>query len=404
MQKGFFNLESIPNVKFTGAKNSCSHCGLHKAVLNPKIEPYGNFKKKIMCIGEAPGEVEDKRGKPWQGKVGTLLKNTLARFDIDLYEDCLSFNAVNCRPPANRKPKDKELKICKTIYIDKVFQEYQPKLILLFGNAPLQSIIGTRYKKNMPGITSWIGNVIPDRDYEAWIAPLYHPSYVSRSVDYVHRLWMKDIAHALSYLEVPFPDFHDDYKDVIMISDLSILDRIDTDLIAFDYETTGLKPYVKGHRIVCASVAVSENKVYSFVIPQERKKLAPFLRLLKNSKIKKMAHNIKFEDTWTKVYFGVNVRGWFWDSMLAAHVIDNRPLVTGLKFQTYINFGVVDYSSSIQKYLESVDSKNGNSKNKVEDLLTKDKVDKLLYYCGLDSLYQFRLAKVQRRILGYDST
>lgn len=401
--ESFFTIDSNEYGKSFGrAKISCNQCGLYKNVLNPKIEPYGNFKKKIMCIGEAPGEVEDRRGKPWQGKVGTLLQKTLAEFEIDLFEDCLSFNAINCRPPNNRNPEDKELKICKAVYLDKVFEQYQPKLILLFGNAPLQSIIGSRWKKDMPGITSWNGYVIPDRDYKAWIAPLFHPSYVGRSDRHVHRIWFKNLAYALTYRNLPLPVFHDDVKDVIIISDLSILDRIDTDLIAFDYETTGLKPYAEGHKIVCASVAVDEHRVYSFLIPNERKKLAPFLRLLKNPRIRKMAHNIKFEDTWTKIYFGVQVRGWYWDSMLAAHVIDNRPRTTGLKFQTYVNFGVVDYSSSIEKYLKADDNKNGNSKNKVEELLSSGKVDSLLTYCGLDSLYQYRLAEIQRRILEYD--
>lgn len=404
MSKGFFDLSYVSKKSDKViSRYSCNQCGLYKSVLHPKIEPYGNFKKKIMCIGEAPGEVEDRRGKPWQGKVGTLLQRTLESLGIDLFEDCLSFNALNCRPPNNRAPKDKELQICKHVYIDKVFEEYKPKLILLFGGAPLQSIIGTRWKKDMPGITSWAGYVIPDRDYEAWICPLFHPSYVERSNSHVERIWIRDLKNALKYLDIPFPEFHYDAKDVHLVDNLEVLDEIKSgDVISFDYETTGLKPYSDGHKIVSASVAVNENKAYSFLIPDDRKKLAPFLRILKNSRIKKMAHNLKFEDTWTKIYFGIDVKGWYWDSMLAAHILDNRPMTTGLKFQTYVNFGVVDYSSSIAKYLESTDKKDGNAKNRIEELLVSSKVDELLMYGGLDSLYQYRLAKLQIRRIKSD--
>ena len=58
------------------------------------------------------------------------------------------------------------------------------------------------------------------------------------------------------------------------------------------------------------------------------------------------------------------VRGWYWDSMIAAHILNNQAGVSGLKFQTYVHFGVIDYSSEISPYLKSDDkSANGINKN-----------------------------------------
>jgi hypothetical protein len=83
--------------------------------------------------------------------------------------------------------------------------------------------------------------------------------------------------------------------------------------------------------------------------------------------------------------------------MQAAHILDNRPGILGLKFQTYVNFGVVDYDSHIAPYLTS-NSKNGNAFNRVDDI----PIDDLLEYCAMDSLFEYRLAEIQRRLMGAD--
>ena len=87
-----------------------------------------------------------------------------------------------------------------------------------------------------------------------------------------------------------------------------------------------------------------------------------------------------------------------WDSMLAAHVIDNRNGVTGLKFQTYVNFGVVDYDSAISSYLEGV-TKSANSLNKVDQLIERFGPEMLMTYCGLDTIYGLKLTLKQREEL-----
>ena len=78
-------------------------------------------------------------------------------------------------------------------------------------------------------------------------------------------------------------------------------ENMNKNMIAFDYETTGIKPHAKGHRIVCVSVADNENHVYVFMMPKTKRERQPFIDLLKNKRINKIAHNIKFEDTWSIV-------------------------------------------------------------------------------------------------------
>ncbi|KKL17127.1 hypothetical protein LCGC14_2488660, partial [marine sediment metagenome] len=133
------------------------------------MEPYGNFKKKVMIIGEAPGAEEDRTGKPWQGKTGRLLQETLKEIGINLFEDCISVNAVNCAPPNNRTPTKKEIDCCRDIKVLKALAEHSPKKIILLGGVALTSFLGDRWKKKLGGITMWRGFAAPDQDYKAWV-------------------------------------------------------------------------------------------------------------------------------------------------------------------------------------------------------------------------------------------
>src|SRR4030066_1575758 len=99
MQEGFFSTKQTELISYQKGKFlTCQSCGLYKDCKSPKMQPFGNFQKKIMVIGEAPGEIEDNKGKPWQGKSGQLLQKTFGDLGIDLFEDCVNVNSVSCRP------------------------------------------------------------------------------------------------------------------------------------------------------------------------------------------------------------------------------------------------------------------------------------------------------------------
>jgi DNA polymerase I-like protein with 3'-5' exonuclease and polymerase domains len=122
--------------------------------------------------------------------------------------------------------------------------------------------------------------------------------------------------------------------------------------------------------------------------------------IMETDRVKKISHNMKFEATFTEKILGYSVQNWGWDSMLASHILDNREGITGLKFQSYVQFGAQDYSSEISPYLRS-GSKNSNNTNRIEELIkTETGKQKLLMYCGLDSLWEFRLAIKQMKEVG----
>jgi len=406
--EGFFSTKEVGFNKHSyGKPLTCASCGLYKTCKFPKMEPFGNFKKGILNVGEAPGSDEDRRGKPWQGKTGRLLQRTYKSMGIDLFEDCLNINAVSCRPTdsegRNRTPTNYEIDCCRRRVLS-VIRKYKPKIIVLFGNSAIYSVIGHRVGTNVGGIQKWRGFRIPDEYFGAWICPVFHPSYVERSEEHISTIWEDDLHEVINLVGTGYPP-EPKSPEIEFIDDLSPLKEITSDRIAFDYETTGKKPQATGHRIICTSVADSPDHAFVFMMPKSKKERQPFIDLLTNPKVKKMAHNMKFEDTWTVEKLKVEVKGWDWDSMIAAHIIDNRSGITGLKFQTYINFGIVGYEEEIAPYLRANTTEHGaNAINNIMELVkTQTGRRKLMTYCALDSIYEYRLALKQQHLIRIDN-
>lgn len=397
--QGFFKKEDTMSLKVTGSKSlSCFSCGLYRSCDSPKIEPYGNFKKKIMIIGEAPGEREDRNGKPWQGKTGRLLQRTLEEIGIDLFDDCISLNSVNCRPPENRQPLPKEIMSCRDVKVLPAINDFNPSTIILLGSVPLTSFLGMKKRsetsKKVAGIAKWAGWTIPDQDFKAWICPTYHPSYIERLENPESQLvWKEDLKKAIATVSKPFPIYKE--PKITYIDDLDWLDTIETDLAAFDYETTGIKPHASGHRILCASICYSPTGVTAFLMPSKKSERAGFIRFLK-SKIRKIASNFKFEDNWSNVRLKTSVNNWYWDTMLDSHILDHRQGTTGLKFQAYVNFGVYGYDDEVSPYIEQQDKNGMNLLPKYIEK-TEDGEKELLRYCGLDSFFEYNLALLQKK-------
>jgi len=168
------------------------------------------------------------------------------------------------------------------------------------------------------------------------------------------------------------------------------------DKIAFDYETTGKKPYRKGHRIFSASIS-NGRAAFAFPFFNDKDFLTAWKGLMLGD-VKKICHNAKFESVWTKVILGYWPKNIIADTMINVHVIDNRGKV-GLKPLVKKYFNIGGYEESIENYLKpdpvEADKYGANAFNRID----KAPLDKLLLYNGLDSLFTFLLYKKQEREL-----
>ena len=159
---------------------------------------------------------------------------------------------------------------------------------------------------------------------------------------------------------------------------------------AFDYETSGKKPYAKGHFIRCISICNNIDIAFVFeIFDDEDFRIA--LKDLLTSDVKKIAHNIKFEALWTRIIFGYDLQEIYYDTMIAAHCLDNNRGASGLKYQVKSRYNIFDYEGTVDQYIHSTD-KCANSFNRISEC----PLDQLLLYCGFDSLFTFRLYNDQQ--------
>ena len=376
----------------------CGACRLHRNCISPRMPPTGEGRKGILFIAEAPGAEEDEKNIQLIGQSGQLLRKILRGFDIDLDEDCWKTNAVTCRPPKNRTPDDKEISYCLPNIINTI-AKFKPKVIILLGTTAVKSVIGNYWKQNPGPLQRWVGYRIPDTQANAWICPTWHPSYLNRMDQPVlTKHFTEHVEKAVSLTSRPWQQPPDYRKEVLCLFSptkaaetiRAEISRPNLSLSAFDYETNMLKPEGDKAAIVSCSICFRNTKIHNpFTIAypwagEAKKATQEYLR----HPVRKIASNLKFEERWTKAEFGHGVRNWHWDTMIAAHIHDNRPQITGLKFQAYVHLGCPDYDSHIKPLLQSP---NGTSENKVDTIPLAD----LLLYNGLDSLLELLLAEKQ---------
>ena len=123
-------------------------------------------------------------------------------------DDCIKTNAVCCRPINNRTPTITQIKCCApNVY--KCIEKNKPKVILALGSSAITSLLSHKFDKGLGGVSKWQGHAIPDREFNAWICPTFHPSYIMRDTtpEIAERFYMDDIERAVSLLNVPTPKY-----------------------------------------------------------------------------------------------------------------------------------------------------------------------------------------------------
>ncbi len=99
----------------------------------------GNFRSKVMLIGEAPGAEEDIQGKPFVGQAGQLLNKMLAAIGLDRKTVYIT-NVLPWRPPNNRTPNSEEILQCLP-FIQKHIELINPNMLILLGGTAAKAIL-----------------------------------------------------------------------------------------------------------------------------------------------------------------------------------------------------------------------------------------------------------------------
>jgi len=322
--------------------------------LTVKMKASGEGRRGIMIVGEAPGEEEDKQGKPFVGRSGRYLRSVFEAFGLDVDRDCVITNACRCRPRNNRTPNKKEIEACREFLFEDI-RKYEPKVVFLCGDVACESYLGNN------SVSLLRGNVIPEK--ERWIVPIYHPAYVLRKKDwdlYLEHLWIKDIERGLLKIkEGEKPNFVDlntiDYK---VIKTESLFEKLINKVLnkgsvfVFDFETVGSRPEVDGNEFLCVGFTSDVLKriyVADKRLVNEKTLFNGIGKITESKKILKVCQNLKFEMAWVRYKMRKKFVKPYDDTMLMSYVLDERVKTNGLKWLAFVNFGVKDYGEMVNK-------------------------------------------------------
>lgn len=397
---GFFPPSKLISTKVSIPRIAqCGSCSLYKSSKSPKMKPSGLGRKKILIVGEAPSTAEDNRGKHFVGESGKLLKHILAGLDVKMNRDCWMTNAVICHPTTGVRVTSEHAQAC-VCNLFKTIKELKPNVIILLGNpspkvpVALQSFIGTIQNESIGSMSAWVGCCIPNHDPNVWVCPTYHPTFLLQSKnDALNKQVRNHLKVAIKkHKSKPWevvPSFEKAIEIIYKPSQAAMLMREltpKTRLGAFDFEGNCLKPEYHDAEITSASISFDGKRTIAF--PFSGKAVEAFVEFLK-SPCGKIASNMKFENRWCDYMLKTEVKNWYWDTMLAAHVLNNRTR-TGLKFQAYALLGQRSYNHHIEPFLSTTGKEH---LNRVHEIPIKD----LLLYNGLDSLLEFRVAMIQKK-------
>ena len=385
-------------------QDNCKSCG---RCIDKKLKFIGNGNKNILIIGDYPTKRENDTILG-NNEYIKFLKNALFDIGIDFNEDCYYTTTVNC---AGDSPSSKEQSFCRPRLLS-LIDKLKPQSIILLGEMPFDNIIYPRLTGRITGQTfeGFIGEVIPDQEHKTSICPVWHPSYLLSTKDYedgstskplyerdpsIFKMWKKHLKNACDIQPFYQTNYLNEQICIVSITEaIELLNKACTwEYASFDYETTGIKPYRKGHKIVAMSLS---DGLFGYSFPffnDDGFKSA--VKAFLQSPCKKIAHNLQFEALWTKVLLGYWPENWYWDTMLGQHCLQNQK-PTNLKYLVYCKFGDIGYDDSIDKYLkaskEEKEKYGDNAFNNIEEA----NIDDLLKYNALDSFYTYKLFEMQR--------
>src|SRR5687768_14679326 len=160
--------------------SDCRRCKLCSMGRSQIVFGVGNPKARLMFVGEAPGEEEDKRGEPFVGRAGQLLTKIIEAIGLTR-EQVYIANVIKCRPPSNRNPEPDEVEQCEP-YLFRQIDVIKPRVIVPLGKFAAQSLL-----KTMDPITRLRGRQFDYRG--AALIPTFHPAYLLRNPSAKREVW-----------------------------------------------------------------------------------------------------------------------------------------------------------------------------------------------------------------------
>ena len=165
------------------ASRGCRGCHLYK-VGTQTVFGEGTRRARVMFVGEQPGDVEDREGRPFVGPSGLLLDRALdgagiARDEVYVTNAVKHFKWERGEKSARRihkKPNAAEVRACRP-WLEHEIALVQPDVIVCLGATAAQAVFGSAFK-----LMAQRGQLLSSTASEKTLATL-HPAAVLRAPD-----------------------------------------------------------------------------------------------------------------------------------------------------------------------------------------------------------------------------
>jgi DNA polymerase len=158
----------------------CTRCRLHEG-RRTVVFGEGNPAADVVVVGEAPGQEEDRTGRPFVGRAGKLLDLLLMSAGFPRAEVYIC-NVLKCRPPDNRNPLPDEVEVCTTRFLRPQLEAIRPRVLLAVGRFAVQALLGTD-----AAIARLRGRIHDFRGTPLVVS--YHPAFLLRSPHMMRAAW-----------------------------------------------------------------------------------------------------------------------------------------------------------------------------------------------------------------------
>jgi len=292
-------------------RTPCEKCGLFESCISPKICLSGYGINDIVFVGDAPGELEDKKGKAFIGAGGKLLRRTLDKFGL-LHQSSFT-TVVRCKPVSS-SPSNAQIRYCGDQFLLQELQEVKPKLVVLLGDVAVKYFFGNksveamRYKiLKLEGLNFMC---------------TVHPTQVLRNanlkstyqIDFAKMKYYLDSYEKQEYFKYQFLKEPERVREY-----LSYLTTVEK--FGFDYETIGVSPYKEDGGIVSASF-YEGCRLPTVIYWKDLLKELPLFKDLMQSPVKKIMDNGKYEALHSWARGSVRIKNFSFDPMIAAYLLD----------------------------------------------------------------------------------
>ena len=150
--------------------SSLSECTYCATLGQDHVPSTGNPSASVMIIGQSPGAMEVREGKPFVGPSGELVDYMLDEAGLTREEVYIA-NVVKCRPAGNRPSHPEEKNNCWLNWLKLEIQSVDPQLILLLGKDAQEAVTPASHP---------FGHLAEISGKKRTYLTSYHPSYFLR--------------------------------------------------------------------------------------------------------------------------------------------------------------------------------------------------------------------------------